>query len=256
DRVVWPTRATGVQQMQWSGDLIRQPIAFMNLPGGNLAYGDGCLVVATADRLHILLAEQMDAKAADARKPSDAATWLWEAERRRRTNRPAADVRVAYQAAADPAQPRPSPGERLEALTRLAEFESAGGRLPEAVRAWRAVLEADDLRHRTVLDAAGRWRSVRTWAVRELEQLRTNGADLADLERAAAAESDLGHRADRYPNAVATRTDLLAAAQKAERAGRAAEAVTRYRQLLGCLGGADDKTTRAAIDRLTPRGDP
>ena len=48
-----------------------------------------------------------------------------------------------------------------------------------------------------------------TWAVRELEQLRTNGADLAELERAAAAESDLGRRADRYPNAVATRTDLL-----------------------------------------------
>src|SRR5204862_7010419 len=69
-------------------------------------------------------------------------------------------------------------------------------------------------------------------------------------------EADLGRRADRYPNAVATRTDLLAAAQKAERAGRAAEAAARYRQLLGCLAGADDKTARAAIDGLTPRGDP
>lgn len=251
DRVVWPTRATGVQQLQWNGDLVHQPVAFMGLPGGNLAYGDGCLVVATAERLHILLADPLDAKAADARKPTDAATWLWEAERRRRTNRPAADVRAAYQAAADWAGQRQSPSERLEARTRMAEYESAGGRLPEAVRAWRAVLESDDLRHRTVLDAAGRLRSVQPWAVRELDQLRSDGADFAELERAAAAEPDLGRRADKYPNAVATRTDLLAAAQKAEQAGRSSEAVTRYRQLLGCLSGEGEKAIRSAIEKLT-----
>jgi outer membrane protein assembly factor BamB len=260
DRVVWPTRRTGVQQLQWNGDLVRQPVAFMGegtvpggrpgLPGGNLAYGDGCLVVATADKLHILLADPLDAKAADARKPTDGATWLWEAERRRQTNRPAADVRAAYQAAADWARGK-LPAERLDAQTRLAEFESAGGHVPEAVKAWRAVLEADDLRHRSVLDAAGRWRSVRTWAIRELDQLRADGTDFTDLERAAAAESDLSTRADRFPNAMATRTDLLAAAQKAEKAGRAAEAVTRYRQLLGCLAAEDDKEIRAAVDRLT-----
>jgi outer membrane protein assembly factor BamB len=255
DRVVWPTRGTGVQQLRWNGDLVHQPVAFMGgpggLPAGNLAYGDGCLVVATADRLHILLADPSDAKAANARKPTDGATWLWEAEHRRRTNQSAAEVRSAYQAAIKWAQQHQAPAERLDAMTRLAEFESAGGRLPEAVRAWRALLETDGVRNRTVLDGAGRWRSVRTWAIRELDQLRADGANFAELERAAAAEGDLGHRADRYPSAAATQSELLAAARKAERAGQSAEAVTRYRQLLGCLAGGDDKPIRVVIEKLT-----
>ena len=131
-----------------------------------------------------------------------------------------------------------------ETIRDFAVYESAGGRLPEAERAWRAVLEADELRHRTVLDAAGRWRSVRTWAIRELDQLRADGADIAELERAAADESDLDRRAECYPSAAATQSELLAAARKAESAGRSAEAVTRYRQLLGCLAGGDDKPIR------------
>jgi outer membrane protein assembly factor BamB len=61
DRVYWPTRGTGVQELRWDGTLVYAPTAFQSLPGGNVAYGDGCLVVATADRLHVLVGASVGA---------------------------------------------------------------------------------------------------------------------------------------------------------------------------------------------------
>ena len=57
DRVYWPTRAEGLLELRWDGTTGYPPTAFRELPGGNLAYGDGCLAVATADRLYVLVAD-------------------------------------------------------------------------------------------------------------------------------------------------------------------------------------------------------
>jgi outer membrane protein assembly factor BamB len=61
DRVYWPTRDLGVNELHWDGTPGYAPAAFRGLPGGNLAYGEGCLVVATADRLHVLVGAAQEA---------------------------------------------------------------------------------------------------------------------------------------------------------------------------------------------------
>lgn len=55
DRVYWPTRAAGVRELHLDGTVELPPTSFQSLPGGNLVYGEGGLVVATEDRLHVLL---------------------------------------------------------------------------------------------------------------------------------------------------------------------------------------------------------
>jgi outer membrane protein assembly factor BamB len=54
DRVYWPTRAAGVHELRFDGTTAYGSTALRELPGGNLVYGEGCLVVATSDRLHVL----------------------------------------------------------------------------------------------------------------------------------------------------------------------------------------------------------
>ncbi len=51
DHVLFPTRLNGLLVLDRAGRPVYQPTLFHNLPGGNLAYDDGTLVVATADHL-------------------------------------------------------------------------------------------------------------------------------------------------------------------------------------------------------------
>jgi outer membrane protein assembly factor BamB len=56
DCVLWPTRANGIQVMRLDGRLDYPPAVLQSLPGGNLVFGDGMLIVATAERLYALSA--------------------------------------------------------------------------------------------------------------------------------------------------------------------------------------------------------
>ncbi len=237
DRVYWPTRGAGVKELLWDGTVGYAPTAFQQLPGGNLAYGDGCLVVATADRLHILIGASQEAAQSGLRlgqrprtaeehyrhaiheaaagRPAAALQHfraaerlspdaelrgqvrnrrhdllLWQAEGLRQAGRPAAEVRAAFQRAAQPEYP---PARRLLALTRRAEYEEASGRPEEAARVWQSVLAAADLRRVTVRDAAGRWHCAEACAARRIGELQGNGT--------AAAESDDGANAAQAPQA-------------------------------------------------------
>jgi hypothetical protein len=67
DRVIWPTRAAGLREVLWDGTTRYPSTALINLPGGNLAYGDGCLVVATTDRLHVLVGKSPQVMGTDRR---------------------------------------------------------------------------------------------------------------------------------------------------------------------------------------------
>ncbi len=51
DCVLFPTRLNGLLVLDRAGQPVYQPTLFHNLPGGNLAYDDGTLVIATADHL-------------------------------------------------------------------------------------------------------------------------------------------------------------------------------------------------------------
>jgi outer membrane protein assembly factor BamB len=55
DRLYLPTRAAGVLQVRWDGTVPYPSTALAGLPGGNLVFGEGYLVDATADRLHVLV---------------------------------------------------------------------------------------------------------------------------------------------------------------------------------------------------------
>jgi outer membrane protein assembly factor BamB len=54
DRVYWPTRAAGVHELRFDGTMAYGSTALRELPAGNLAYGDGYLTAAAADRLHVV----------------------------------------------------------------------------------------------------------------------------------------------------------------------------------------------------------
>ncbi|MFL5331315.1 MAG: PQQ-binding-like beta-propeller repeat protein [Gemmataceae bacterium] len=53
DRVLWPTSKQGLRILKLDGSLEYPPAAFFNLPGGNVAFADGYLVLATAEHLHV-----------------------------------------------------------------------------------------------------------------------------------------------------------------------------------------------------------
>jgi hypothetical protein len=58
DCVYCPTRADGIKVVPLDGPLQPVPAVFQSLPGGNLISGNGCLIVATAERLHVILAKK------------------------------------------------------------------------------------------------------------------------------------------------------------------------------------------------------
>ncbi|HEY1375991.1 MAG TPA: PQQ-binding-like beta-propeller repeat protein, partial [Gemmataceae bacterium] len=160
DRVYWPTRAAGLKELRWDGTTGYAPTAFRDLPGGNLAYGDGCLVVATADHLHVLVAPAAEAAGPGQPVGRRHDLLLWRADMLRRTGRPAAEVRAAFAAAAAPEFP---PERRFLALVRRAEYERAAGRTDAASAAVRAVAETTDLSRVRLRDADGMIRSARAW---------------------------------------------------------------------------------------------
>jgi outer membrane protein assembly factor BamB len=162
DRVYWPTRAAGVQMLRMDGTTGYPPTSFRDLPGGNLTYGDGSLVVATADRLHVLVGTPVEVAGPAHRvgKVSDHRhdLLLWQADMLRRTGRPAADVRAALDAAAEREF---SPERRAVALVRRAEFdESVGG----SGVARRAITSSEELRRVSLRGGDGRIWSAQAWA--------------------------------------------------------------------------------------------
>jgi outer membrane protein assembly factor BamB len=60
DSVLWPTRADGVKAMRLDGRLDYGPVVLHSLPGGNLVFGDGTFIAATAERLYALTARSED----------------------------------------------------------------------------------------------------------------------------------------------------------------------------------------------------
>jgi len=54
DRIYWPTRSAGVQELRWNGTLAYPSTILREVPGGNLAFGDGCLAIATPTSLQLL----------------------------------------------------------------------------------------------------------------------------------------------------------------------------------------------------------
>lgn len=54
DRIYWPTRSAGIQELRWNGTLAYPSTILREVPGGNLAFGDGCLAVATPTSLQLL----------------------------------------------------------------------------------------------------------------------------------------------------------------------------------------------------------
>lgn len=56
DRICWPTRNAGVLVARFDGSPELAPTILRSLPGGNLAYADGMLLLATADRLYAVSA--------------------------------------------------------------------------------------------------------------------------------------------------------------------------------------------------------
>lgn len=63
DRICWATRSAGVMIAHTDGTPEYAPAILRGLPGGNLVFADGFLLVATADRLHVV-ATISDASAA------------------------------------------------------------------------------------------------------------------------------------------------------------------------------------------------
>jgi outer membrane protein assembly factor BamB len=165
DRVYWPTRAAGVQELRWDGTTGYPPTVFRDLPGGNLAYGNGCLVVATADRLHVLVGEPEELAGPEHHvgrfAPDDDADrrhskLLWRAERLRRMGRPAAEVRAVFEAAASA---KFSPERRIMAVLRWAEYARINECSDEASAVFRRVADSDELSHVCLRDADGAFRS-------------------------------------------------------------------------------------------------
>lgn len=54
DGVLWPTRSQGLIPLRFDQQPVPIPTVFQRLPGGNLAYADGCLLLTTEKQLHIL----------------------------------------------------------------------------------------------------------------------------------------------------------------------------------------------------------
>lgn len=54
DRIYWPTRSAGIQELDWNGTLAYPSTILREAPGGNLAFGDGCLCIATPTSLQLL----------------------------------------------------------------------------------------------------------------------------------------------------------------------------------------------------------
>lgn len=154
DRVYWPTRAHGLKELRWDGTSGYPPTAFRELPGGNLAYGDGCLVVATANRLHILVGDRPATPHDVGQAAADHDLLVWRAEALSLAGRPAAEVRATFDAAAGTEFP---PERRFLAMVRRAEFErQAGNGDPESSSAQMAEISRVMLR-----DADGVIRSAR-----------------------------------------------------------------------------------------------
>jgi outer membrane protein assembly factor BamB len=157
DRVYWPTRAAGLQELRWDGTTGYVPTAFRNLLGGNLAYGDGCLVVATADHLHVLIGDAGEVAGPGnhvGELPPDQRhdLLLWRAELLRQSGRPGPEVLAALDAAA---ATEFSPGRRYFALVRLAEFERESGHEAAAFAIERSLSEAADVDRVALRDADG-----------------------------------------------------------------------------------------------------
>ncbi len=166
DRVYWPTRAAGVNDLRWDGSTGYPPTCFRDLPGGNLAYGDGCLVVATADRMHVLVGESGAGAGPGHRVGQRPALerhdlLLWQADLLRQTGRPAAEVRATLEAATAPAF---SPERRFLALVRRAEYEESNGSHQSAIAAAKIVADSDELSRVVIRDANGIIRSAHAWA--------------------------------------------------------------------------------------------
>jgi outer membrane protein assembly factor BamB len=166
DRVYWPTRAAGVNELRWDGTTGYPPTCFHDLPGGNLAYGDGCLVVATADRLHVLVGEPAAVMGPGHRvgqRPMSERheLLLWRADMLHQSRRPAAEVRAVFDSAAAAEYPAER---RFLAMHRRAEFERLAGNHESAAAVARQVADADELSRVVVRDADGVIRSARTWA--------------------------------------------------------------------------------------------
>jgi outer membrane protein assembly factor BamB len=177
DRVYWPTRAAGVLELRWDGTTGYVPTVFRELPGGNLAYGDGCLAVAAADRLHVLVAD------ADAAAPGHRVglapdrrheLMLWDAERLRRSGRPANEIRAVLDEAAGPEFP---PARRFLALARRAEFERQTGNSERAAAVAENLSALPLLRAVAVRDGSGLIRSVERWTQKPGSGRRSSNAD-------------------------------------------------------------------------------
>jgi outer membrane protein assembly factor BamB len=167
DRVYWPTRTAGVMELRWDGTTGYPPTAFRDLPGGNLAYGDGSLVVATADRLHVLVgaAAEADGPLNQVGQGSDDrdrrhSLLLWRSDMLRRSGQPDAVVRTALDAAS---ASEFGPERRFAALVRRAEFETVTGCRDGAIAAARTVADSAELRSVSLRDADGIVWSARQW---------------------------------------------------------------------------------------------
>jgi outer membrane protein assembly factor BamB len=164
DRVYWPTRSGGVHELRWDGTTGYIPTALRALNGGNLAYGDGCLAVATADELRVLVVEPKDGMATGhglGRLPAERQhdLLLWRAEMLHRSGRPT-EARAAFEQAAGPEF---AVARRCLASLRWSEFERETGHEDTAAAIRRAVIANNELSDVTVREADGRLWSTRKW---------------------------------------------------------------------------------------------
>ena len=155
--------------LRWDGTSAYPPTCFHDLPGGNLAYSEGCLVVATADHLHVLVGEPDVAVRPGDRIGQGPAErqdlLLWRAELLRRARRPAAEVRSVFDAAI---APEFAPERRFLALVRRGEYELAEGNSDAARAAAKKIADSDELSRVVIRDADGVIRSARAWANEEI----------------------------------------------------------------------------------------
>src|SRR5262249_28661247 len=136
----------------------------------NLAYGDGSLVVATADRLHVLVAPATEAagplhrvgQVTDEGPDRRHCRLLWQADALRRAGRPAAEVGEILSAAAGSEF---SPARRCLAMVRA--FENADDAKTQ-FQIVRGVTQSDDLWYVSVRGADGRIWTASKWVADDL----------------------------------------------------------------------------------------
>jgi outer membrane protein assembly factor BamB len=244
DRVPWGVFA--VRQRDGRQPDANDPALLHRIPSGNLVYADGCLVVAGRRTLSVFVPPR-DLEA-HAGRPSTAS--LLDLGR--------AEARAGRRKEAD-SWDFPPPA-RLQALLQAAQTQQDTGAPAQAVLAWQAILDSEDLRGIPVYDCAGLPAPAGARAVGAIAALRGRYGEkvYASVERRAqelwaeAPEKERAVVAERlaleFPNAAVTGTALLYLARQHEKARHPGAAAHAYRRLLA--SGATDPERALAREGL------